>query len=373
MYLSGLIDTTLWDKAELTETVYGFSDNEFPFLGLLFQDSNTGREIFSRWKKYLGDEDTHDLIRISIIEGDVEGEPEGYTIFIGSNPEALISQAQIRGHEIDKHILIVSRFHRMTPPPESKNLENFKNEFSKYKKYLFLPVFKEGKDYLPLFELGIVKNNINILSADMLQEKDIEYIVLKKEEGISGYDAGVLDAMPADTKKFNPERIGEALAIFETEISIGSNKKKYDPMIIDSLAAVSYDENGLIVLESVNPLLIVAAEEVRREVIEREAGKVPLIEVQKQYIEFLENYFENPYREMQDNDLAPHQMAELMTIDDKYVSAWKSAAPEMFDYLRECWGPSGLVAVSNLRRTPTLKAVYGGNTFPHPQSNLGYL
>jgi hypothetical protein len=73
---------------------------------------------------------------------------------------------------------------------------------------------------------------------------------------------------------------------------------------------------------------------------------------------------------MSKNNLTPHQMAEIMSSDDKYVNAWKSVSPEMFKSLKKIWQLFGLVSIVHLRQMRTLKAIYGGNVFPHPESNL---
>lgn len=371
MYVTGLIDISLWDKAKWGGTVYGYHLGATmpPFLGLLFENPDIGKEIFCRWKKRIGDIDTHELIRISIIEGDIQKEPKGYSVFVGTNLNAVLSIAKIKGHNIDKHVLMTGRFHRMTPPQDSQNLPVFKQNYSKRGEYIFLPAIITKSGIEPIFDLGIKKKSINFLVASELKENDLEYVVLKKSPSKKkGTD--ILEATKSDTTAFTPERITETIAIFETELATGEIRRPIDPMVIDSLSAIKYDEKGLVVPDSVNPILVVIAEEVKDDVVEREAGRIPLINVQRKYVEFLEYYFSEPYSEMSKNNLTPHQMADIMSSDEKYVSAWKTEAPQLFQILKEHWGLSGLITAVHLRQMPALKAVYGGSIFPHPKSNL---
>lgn len=371
MYMTGLIDISLWNKAKWKGTVYGYSpdSNEPPFLGLLFENPKMGKEIFRRWKKHLGDVDIHELIKISIIEGDIENEPKGYTVFVGPNPKAVLSLAKIRGHKIDKYMLMTGRFHRMTPPPDSQNLPIFKQKYHEHGEYFFLPAIIAKSGLEPIFDLGIQKKSINFLVADELSKNDLEYVVLKKDSPKEKLINDIKKTEP-DEISLTPENVSEAIAIFETELAAGEIQNQIDPMVIDSLSAIEYDENGLVVLDSVDPILTVAAVQVRDDVVEREASRMPLIDVQKEYVKFLEHYFSKPYADMLKNNLTPHQMADIMSSDDKYISSWKSAAPEMLQSLQKIWQLFGLVTAVHLRQMPTMKAVYGGNVFPHPKSNL---
>ncbi|AQT69892.1 hypothetical protein STSP2_03092 [Anaerohalosphaera lusitana] len=370
MYIDGVIDVSLWNRAGWNGILYVFAAEAVPVVGLLFDGQDAGRKIFSRWKHNLGENDSRELIRFSIIEGDITSEPDGYSVFIGTNPKAAISRAKTRGYDIEQQMLCTGRFHRMTPPPESCNLDNFKKEYSKYNSYILAPAIQSSQGPIVLFELGIVKKDVNFLSSDNLKKDHLEYVVLKKEPEWNGKGSGMIEAITSKSESTTPEQVTEAIAVFETELASGAVEKNIDPMVIDSLAEVGYDENGLILPDTVNPALVATAELVRAEVIEREAARMPLIDVQKKYVEFLEYYFSKPYGDMKTHELTPHQMAKIMAKDKDYVEAWKSAAPEMFEYLKELWSTANVVTASHLRRMPTLKAVYGGNVFPHPESNL---
>lgn len=372
MYAVGLIDISQWNKAGWKGTVYGWSPpgvDEPPFLGLLFSNSDAGKEIFERWKKHLGDCDINELIQVSIIEGEIEGEPRGYSVYVGPNPNIAKSSSKTKDQNNEKYFMLTARIHRMTPEPNFRNLEKFKSQYFKYGRYLFLPVCEEVGEPRPVFDLSIMKKSIKFVKVSELTDRDPEIVVLKKE-GWSGRDAKAIKAVTKEAPSITPEKLTEMISILEGELATGGVVKPIDPMILDSLASVKYDSEGLVILETVNPLLMVVSEEVAQEVYEREAGKVPLHVVQKSYVDFLNQYFGDAYSHMVGENLTPHEMAEAMSRDPDYVESWKRIVPEMLDSLREGWYRSGAVTTAHLRKMSTLKAVYGGNVFPHPSSNL---
>ena len=163
MYLTSVIDAALWDKAEWRGTVFGYRPKaECPaFMGLFFTDEEAGAEIFKRWRKQLGDTDAHELIRVSVIEGDIPGEDPGYSVYVGTNPKAAVSLAEIRGQKIaGGEILTMARFRRMNPEPGSRNLPTFKALFSKHDRYLLVPVVGTKDRWRPHFEVGIEKRQL---------------------------------------------------------------------------------------------------------------------------------------------------------------------------------------------------------------------
>jgi len=368
MYLTSVIDVALWNKAAWHGTVWGYCpDADCPAsMGLLFADPEAGAEIFQRWRKQLGDSDVHELIRVSVIEGDIPGEDPGYTVYIGTDAEAAVSLAEMRGQKITGgEIMTTARFNRMNPGPGSQNLPMFKSLLSKHRHYLLLPVTKDEDGLCPLFDLAIEKKGISFLRAEALEDNDPEVVVLKKADH-------AVTQVPRDgsADAFGPENLTGAIAVLEEELAAGRVKRPVDPMIVDSLASVEHDGAGQVVPESVNPMLGALALSVANDALERDALKIPLQHMQARYVAILEGCFGDFFSLMNERDLTPHQFARYMAKTPSIVSAIERDAPALQKELRDFWAGAGLVTMAHLRQMSTLKAVYGGNAFPHPASDL---
>jgi hypothetical protein len=81
-------------------------------------------------------------------------------------------------------MVCVSRINRMNPPPNSTNLEKFKEAYRKHKTYLLIPGVLTGNTNIgtPLVELGILKNKIAFRTVEELGENDVDNVIFKKEE-----------------------------------------------------------------------------------------------------------------------------------------------------------------------------------------------
>lgn len=163
-----IIKDGFWNQAKWLGVAYLVIPNKVPVLVLLFENIEAGKKIFSNWQNEIcneKNEDTKEKIRISIITNIDEGKPSSYKVGICSNMNLE-----------EKKGLIVNtiRQHTMTPS-NLKNLESFKEVYSRFDNYLFAPGFFE-KDGVPsiLFEYGIVKTEINIKKATDIKEDDLD-------------------------------------------------------------------------------------------------------------------------------------------------------------------------------------------------------
>ena len=179
------IDIDLWNQAKWRATFFMFAPGVPPVLGLAFRDESSAKEIFKGWHDRFGDNDQHEEIRVSIIEGDIPGEDAGYTVHLGPDIDGFSARYKEAGLEIKEDLLMcVSRLNRMTPPPESRNLENFKAAFKVHKTYYLAPgvVSEDGKQMTPLTDLAIFKNKIHFRHVDDIGEHDPDLIVFKDPE-----------------------------------------------------------------------------------------------------------------------------------------------------------------------------------------------
>jgi hypothetical protein len=153
-----------------------------PGIALLFKNENAGRRIFAGLIKRLGKKDTDDLLRVSIIEGDIPGEDPGYTVYIGVdmiNYEAWVKRTT--GSDLSSEFVgLVSRCNRMNPAPNSPYLAGFKASYAKHKTFRLMPAFGQPPQPTPIFDLAIEKKQVNFLRVEDLNNVDLESVVLQK-------------------------------------------------------------------------------------------------------------------------------------------------------------------------------------------------
>ena len=180
MFISSPIDLDLWNKAKWSATAFVFQKGRPPALGLAYRDETAARKIFEGWHERYGDHDADEELRISIIEGDIEGEEPGYTVHISSDPEVVTKRYEKAGFPVDGSIFMTwSRINRMNPSPDSKNLEVFKQLYRQYKTYFLLPavISKDAKSMKPLFDLGIYKGKLHFRNVSEIGRNDLDSIV----------------------------------------------------------------------------------------------------------------------------------------------------------------------------------------------------
>jgi hypothetical protein len=192
LLVESFIDTELWDQAKLKGVIYipHPAGKTAPLLGLLFRDIQKGVEIFKRWQDRLGEEDSFEELRISIVEGDIPGQEAGYSVVIGSNPEATIERRKSEGRDVDfDQMFTTSRIRRINPAPGSQHLAMFKELFAQFGGYLLLPMPMEitnaPENDVPMIirenlPYGITKHTISFKRAEEIGEDDLDYVVFRK-------------------------------------------------------------------------------------------------------------------------------------------------------------------------------------------------
>ena len=180
MYVSAPIDIELWNAAMWRATFFMVTPDLPPILGLGFLNEKPARHIFERWHQRYGKRDDFEELRVSIIEGAVEGEYPGYSVHIGADPDNTIKRYRAAGLTADHFLMIVTRINRMNPPAESKNLEMFKRAYRQSKTYFLVPgtCRPDGSQLKPILDLGIYKNAINFRKVEEIGPNDIDSVIL---------------------------------------------------------------------------------------------------------------------------------------------------------------------------------------------------
>jgi hypothetical protein len=182
MFLSMPIDVDLWNAAEWSATFFAHQAGKPPVLGLAYKDEASARKIFEGWHKRYGNNDEYEELRVSIIEGPVQGEGPGYSVHIGPDPEAVTKCFKDAGYPVEGGLFVdVSRINRMNPNPDSKYLEMFKDQYRQFKSYFLAPgaLLEDGKSIRPLFELSIYKGRIHFRHVTDIGKNDVDSSVLR--------------------------------------------------------------------------------------------------------------------------------------------------------------------------------------------------
>ena len=177
MFLQLFIDPVKWDAAGWKATAF-FRDPEGvdpPGLGIVFEDIEAGKQIFSDWLERLGKVDRYDELRISVVEGDILGRDPGYSVHISSNPHHTAGRAQgLETALSGDTAVIICRVLRMNTEPGSPHLSIFKTEFAKHKRYFLLPV---SADLKPELEFEIEKTEVLFRNASEIKKNDLDAVV----------------------------------------------------------------------------------------------------------------------------------------------------------------------------------------------------
>jgi len=181
-FLTGFIDVSLWGPAKWRGVFYMHDEVNPPWLGLLFQNEAPARKIFEQWHTRIGRSDKYEEMRISIIEGDIDGEPPGYSVFISANPLNIFKRADDQGISVPKDLIIIlGRLHRMNPPKESRNLAVFKEQYMRFGCYQLFPAIVQPDGVRALKEMAILKKEVVFRDArEITSISDPDTAVIKR-------------------------------------------------------------------------------------------------------------------------------------------------------------------------------------------------
>ena len=176
------INVTDWDAAKWRATAFTYHyptamGHELPGIGIGFEDFAAGQRIFDQWIERVGPVDVYEELRISIIEGPIPCQAEGYTVFISWNPLHTIHRKKLNDPDFNTtKFLRVSRLNRMEPAPNSPHLRLFKTHFALVQKYRLFPVRVTGSQMVDMdFSRAIEKQELNLLQTANLKPEELEY------------------------------------------------------------------------------------------------------------------------------------------------------------------------------------------------------
>jgi hypothetical protein len=149
-------------------------------LGIAFENGDIGREIFSEWVTVLGHVDQFEVIRVSIIEGNLPGPRPGYAVHVSPDPVGVAAWATSEGIVLDPIFVSLGRVDVMYPLPDSPSgLPQFKELYRRHNEFLLAPVSRreDGRLWVEM-EFGIVKTAIQFRELSEIREDDLDAFAL---------------------------------------------------------------------------------------------------------------------------------------------------------------------------------------------------
>jgi hypothetical protein len=166
------------------------------------------------------------------------------------------------------------------------------------------------------------------------------------------------------------DELHELVMLLKDDLSSGQLKTPESSSIPASLAAVRFADDGKVITDSVNGAVRAAALAALGAKQHREMRKIPLRDTQSEYFDILDQFFGQPFSEMQKYGLTPAEVAENLSSQESIVRAFQTDLPEFVSGMNEFWDYFGPVVDLHLSDLRSLKSVFGGDIFPSYVANI---
>jgi hypothetical protein len=174
-----LIRLALWDRARWSGTMVltAASKSAPPVLAPIFQNEDTGRQIFAQWRKELGPQDKEERLRVTIIREVDRSNPHAYRVVIGSNlPDGLAEGAK-------RLVFMVSRGDTMAPTSDA-NLQRFLRSYEAAGRYYLAGavITDEQSSPVPVSAVYIAKRELNVRDAWQIGRNDPDVVGIREDD-----------------------------------------------------------------------------------------------------------------------------------------------------------------------------------------------
>jgi tetratricopeptide (TPR) repeat protein len=169
-----LIRESLWNKAGWFGAVYITADEPaVPVLGLVFRHSSAPEQIFLQWRKELGEKDSEERLRVSIIRGIDRTYPHAYRIVIGAKPVTTGERPLV---------VMMARLLRMDAETDA-NLERFLTAYTGKGEYVLVPALGAGGGtFQSLLPGYVIKRELHVRDAWQIGMNDPDMAGIDPDE-----------------------------------------------------------------------------------------------------------------------------------------------------------------------------------------------
>jgi hypothetical protein len=174
MKVQDLIKIRLWDRTVWCGTGFALYPNGDIELTVLFEDEQAAAAIFEDLEKEIGNEDSEDRLRISIIRNIDRKKPAHYRVCISENFT----------FDSNKTVQMIARKNTMTPSI-SENLDRFISAFNERKSYFLSYAVVKNERIIENYSAkkkSIRKYDINVIEAWEIGPNDIEVMAIHSDD-----------------------------------------------------------------------------------------------------------------------------------------------------------------------------------------------
>lgn len=174
--VKSVIDIHAWDRAQWgAQDMHNIIRRSPLCIALMFENKESGRQIFERWIDRFGKQDKNEEISLSIIRH-LPGQNEfHYCVLITSKLTESISSSANQVFTMATRSLIMT-------PDSHVNLERFLESYGQIEAFYISPAFLTPSGKLDVaFDLSILKRELTIKNASDIGEHDVESIALRKK------------------------------------------------------------------------------------------------------------------------------------------------------------------------------------------------
>lgn len=180
--------------------------------------------------------------------------------------------------------------------------------------------------------------------------------------------------MSESEKKEYEERLRYRLKILSEKFKEGNVKvaEHLADGFKESLEKIKYDEDGEILLDSVDGRIRSMALAIEHfDTKDKLKKEISLSEIQKIYFDMIEKNFADFYLQMNKAKATPHEIAEFLSSKSEFVDDMYGQIPSFVDAILSFWKEVGDIGYWHLEDDHNnITGVYGGDLFPTHDENI---
>lgn len=174
------IDVETWNRAQWNGSAFIYLPapcDDIPFLGLSFENREAAEEIFTGWHARIGSDDGTEHLRITILRGVDNKDPNAYCVSIG--PPMHFGDEQ-KGWQLFGH---VTRNNRMYPKT-SVHLDAFLGAYAHAGSFLLVPFHLPGRrgQPIPIPVKPIPMHELHVRQAWEVSDNDPDVMALRPDD-----------------------------------------------------------------------------------------------------------------------------------------------------------------------------------------------